>query len=104
VSITYVFAFDVQGGIWVTSLVSNRVVRVRADREIETVETAFAAGIMAREHIRRIPGTALKHVTSISLGDHDRRTVFLGSLHGECIHRFRSPVPGVPAPFSDTAP
>jgi hypothetical protein len=43
-------------------------------------------------------------VTSVSFGDHDRRTVFLGSLHGECIHRFRSPVPGVPAPFSDTAP
>ncbi|MBA2602830.1 MAG: SMP-30/gluconolactonase/LRE family protein, partial [Acidobacteria bacterium] len=71
------FAFDVQGGIWVTSLVSNRVVRVRADREIETVETAFAAGIMAREHLGRIPGTTLQHVTSLSFGDHDRRTVFL---------------------------
>jgi len=59
-------------------------------------------------HFSRVtPGQfsqALKHVTSLSFGDHDRRTVFLGSLHGECIHRFRSPVPGVPAPFSDTAP
>jgi len=110
------FAFDVEGGIWVTSLVSNRVVRVRAGGEIETivaevddefvdaVETAFAAGIMAREHLGPIPRTTLQHVTSLSFGDHDRRTVFLGSLHGECIHRFRSPVPGVPAPFSDTAP
>ncbi len=110
------FAFDMQGGIWVTSLVSNRVVRVRPDKVIEiiveevndefveAVETAFAAGIMAREHLGRIPGTTLQHVTSLSFGDHDRRTVFLGSLHGECIYRFRSPVPGVPAPFSDTAP
>jgi sugar lactone lactonase YvrE len=110
------FAFDVEGSIWVTSLVSNRVVRVRADGAIDTilaevndafveaVETAFAAGMMATEHLGRIPGTTLQHVTSLSFGDGDRRTVFLGSLHGECIHRFRSPVPGVPAPFSDAAP
>lgn len=110
------FAFDVDGGIWVTSLVSNRVVRVDAERKIETivadvndpfveaVEAAFAAGVMGREHLGAIPGTTLQHVTSVSFGDHDRRTVYLGSLHGECIYRFRSPVPGVPAPFSDTAP
>jgi sugar lactone lactonase YvrE len=110
------FAFDVEGGIWVTSLVSNQVVRVGADGNIETivaevndefvnaVETAFAAGIMAREHLGRIPGTTLQHVTSLSFGDGDRRTVFLGSLHGECIYRFRSAVAGVAAPFSDRAP
>lgn len=110
------FAFDEEGGIWVTSLVSNKVVRIRADREIETivaevngafvdaVETAFVAGTMAREHLGLIPRTTLQHVTSLSFGDRDRRTVFLGSLHGECIHRFRSRVPGVPAPFSHTVP
>lgn len=110
------FAFDVEGGIWVTSLICNRVVRVRSDGSIETivaeangafvetVETAFAAGIMTSEHLGRIPGTKLQHVTSLSFGDHDRRTVFLGSLHGECIYRFRSQVPGVPAPFSDAVP
>jgi len=108
------FAFDVEGGIWVTSLISNRVVRVRTDGGIETivaetndafvdaVETAFAAGIMASDHLGRIPGTRLQHVTSLSFGGHDRRTVFLGSLHGECLYRFRSHIPGVPAPFSDT--
>jgi sugar lactone lactonase YvrE len=110
------FAFDVEGGIWVTSLISNSVVRVRSDGRIETivaevndafvdaVETAFAAGLMASDHLGRIPGTRLQHVTSLSFGDHDRRTVFLGSLHGECIYRFRSHIPGVPAPFSDTLP
>lgn len=71
------FAFDVEGGLWVTRLVSNRVVRVRADGEIETivaevndafvdaVEAAFAAGMMASEHLGRIPGTTLQHVTSL---------------------------------------
>ena len=109
------FAFDMEGGIWVTSLISNKVVRVRTDGSIETilaevndafvdaVETAFASGIMASEHLGPIPGTTLQHVTSVSFGDRDRRTVFLGSLHGECIYRFRSHVSGVPTPFSDTA-
>jgi sugar lactone lactonase YvrE len=106
-------AFDVEGGVWVTSLVSNRVVRLRADGVVETiveecnddfvdvVEAAIASGTMAAGHLGRIPGTQLQHVTSLSFGGIDRQTVFLGSLHGECVHRFHSPVPGVPAPFSD---
>ena len=88
--------------------------RLRADGEIETivaevndafvdaVETAFAAGVMASEHLGRIPGTTPQHVTSLSFGDHDRRTLFLGSLHGECTHP--EPRSRRPAPFSDTVP
>ncbi len=110
------FAFDVEGGIWVTSLVSNRVDRIRPGGGLETivadtddgfvaaVETAFAAGTMTAEHLGRIPEARLQHVTSLSFGDPDRQTVFLGSLHGDCLYRFRSPVPGVPAPFSDRVP
>ncbi len=107
------FAFDVEGGIWVTSVVSNRVVRVRPDGGADTVieecdddfveaaEAAFAGGAMGAEHLGRIPTTRLQHVTSVTFGGPDRRTVFLGSLHGDCLHAFRSAVPGVPAPFSD---
>ncbi len=63
------FAVDVESGIWVTTLVSNRLVRVCADGGIETVvaevndefvdavETAFAAGTMASQHLGRIPNT-----------------------------------------------
>lgn len=110
------FAFDREGGVWVTSLVSNRVVRIRTDGGIDTiveelneefveaVESAFTAGAMTPEHLGRIPGTQLQHVTSLSFGDRDRQTVFLGSLHGDGIYRFRSAIPGVPAPFSDRVP
>ena len=110
------FAFDVEEGLWVTSLVSNLVVRVRAGGPIETiveernapfvdeVERAFAAGTMSAEHLGRIPGVELQHVTSVSFGGRDRQSVFLGSLHGGCLYRFRSRVPGVAAPFSDRVP
>ena len=62
------FAFDGAGGIWITSLVSNRLLRVQ-DGTIETVledvnqehvdvvERAFAAGEMRQEHLGLIPGT-----------------------------------------------
>jgi sugar lactone lactonase YvrE len=107
-------AFDADGGVWVTSLVSNRVVRVAADGSIETVveeanpefidavEQAYGAGTMEASHLGVIPGTRLQHVTSIAFGGEDGRTAFLGSLHGDCVYRFRVDVTGIPAPYSQT--
>ncbi len=100
------FAFDETGGIWITSLVSNRLLRLRPDGRLETVieeldqefvsrtERAFAAGAMSAEHLGPIPGTRLQHVTSVAFGGPDLRSVYLGSLHNTCIHRFRAPVAG----------
>ena len=93
------FAFDEEGGLWVTSLVSNRLVRFHDDR-IETVledvnpdfvdrvERAFASRTMAAEHLGRIPRTLLQQVTSVAFGGPDRRTVYLGSLHGTACTAF----------------
>jgi sugar lactone lactonase YvrE len=92
------FAFDESGGIWITSLVSNRLLRVH-DGVVETVledvnqdhvdgvERAFAAGEMRQEHLGPIPGTTLQQLTSLAFGGTDRRTVYLGSLHGTCVYR-----------------
>lgn len=99
------FAFDDEGGIWITSLISNRLLRV-ADGRPETIledvdagfvdqaERAFAAGRMGREHLGPIPGTTLQQLTSLAFGGPDRRTVYLGTLHGSCLYRFRSDVAG----------
>jgi len=95
------FAFDVDGGIWITSLVSNRVARFHDDRLdiviedlnagfVDDVEQAFSAGTMDAPHLGRIPGTQLQHVTSISFGGADWRTASLGSLHGTCVYQFRA--------------
>jgi sugar lactone lactonase YvrE len=100
------FAFDDEGGLWVTSLVSNRLVRFHRDRIevvledvnaefVERVEQAFASRTMAAEHLGRIPGTRIQQLTSVAFGGPDLRTVYLGSLHGSCIYRFRSDVAGV---------
>jgi len=94
------FAFDTGGGVWITSLVSNRVARFHDDRLdvviedlnpefVADVEQAFSAGTMDAPHLGRIPGTRLQHVTSISFGGADWRTAWLGSLHSTCVYQFR---------------
>jgi sugar lactone lactonase YvrE len=105
-------AFDAEGGLWVTSLVSNRLLRFH-EEQIETVledvnerfvaeaEQAFASGTMAPEHLGRIPDTLIQQLTSVAFGGPDRRTVYLGTLHGSCVYRFRTDVPGAILPHWD---
>lgn len=93
------FAFDRAGRLWITSLISNRLLCVSEDG-IETiladenqefvaaVDQAFAAGEMRKEHLGVVPGTRLQQLTSVAFSV-DQQEVFLGSLHAECIYRFR---------------
>ena len=108
------FTFDQEGGIWATSLISNRLVRFDGDGvytiveeantdHVDAVEAAFAAGEMHAAHLGPIPGTRLQHVTSIAFGGPDLRTAFIGCLHTDCIFRFRADVAGVAPPHWDFA-
>jgi sugar lactone lactonase YvrE len=100
------FAFDVEGGIWITSLVSNRLLRLVNDaletiiedsdpEYVTAVEQAFLAGQMRSEHLGPVPGRTLQQLTSLAFGGVDMRTVYLGSLHADCLYRCRVPVAGV---------
>lgn len=98
------FAFDEAGGVWVTSLMSNRLLRVHEEKgvqtviedadadHVDTVDRAFVSGRMRAEHLGPIPCTRLQHLTSIAFGGPDVRP--LGSLHGACVYRFRTAVAG----------
>lgn len=104
------FAFDAEGGIWVTSLLSNRVLRLRPDGgqdvlieelnsdHVEAVQGAYDTDVMPPSALGPIPGVRFQHLTSIAFGGSDRRTAWLGCLHGECIYAFRSEVPGATMP------
>lgn len=103
------FAFDEEGGLWVTSLVSNRLLRLTDDTLttviedcnsafVDRVETAFAQRRMAAEHLGPIPGTRLQQLASLAFGGPDRRTVYLGSLHASSLYRFEAPVAGAALP------
>ncbi len=98
--------FDAFGGAWVTCIVSNRVYVVRPDgeRQLVLADTDEAhlqryvddlqARRLTRESIWTCGASALGNVSSLCFAGPQRRTVFLGSLLGERVLCFDSPVPG----------
>ncbi len=98
--------FDQEGGIWITSIVSNRVIRISAEGEqqvmlqdndpahLEWVEAAFQDGSMGRPHLDRCQSERLKNVSSLAFGGPDLKHIYLGCLLGDAIAVYESPVPG----------
>lgn len=99
-------AFDEEDHLWVTSIVSNQLIRIapngRSDvlledsvaEHVDAVERALAEGRMGREHFYTIKSRRLRNIASVAFGGPDRRTVYLGSLMGTTLAMLRSPVPG----------
>ena len=101
-------AFDAEGGIWETSIVSNRLIHIAANgaqtvvledcdpAQVERVENAYRAGQLGRQHIDRIDARVLKSLSSIAFGGDDLRTAFFGVLLGARLPSIRLPVAGAP--------
>jgi len=101
-------SMDVEGGAWITSVASNRILRVLPDgswqqfshdvdpSHLTAVREAVAAGTLNRDLLYRNPARMLPNVTSIAFGGPDLRTAFVGSVSGKAIGRFTAPVAGVP--------
>jgi hypothetical protein len=100
--------FDAEGGVWITSIVTNRVIRVRPDgaheiviedadpAHVAWVEAAYRAGELGRPHLDRIASRRLANISSLAFGGPDLRTAYLGCLLGDSIALFDSPVAGHP--------
>ncbi len=101
-------AFDAEGGIWITSIVSNRVIRVLPDGSqqlmledcdlvhVDWVEKAFLAGEMGRPHLDKASGCLLKNISSLAFGGPGLRTAYLGCLLDDRVAYFDAPVAGHP--------
>lgn len=99
--------FDEAGGIWIVSVVSNRVIRIDSDGEqtviledadeshVDWVENAFQGGTMGRAHLDIIRSQRLRSVSSIAFGGPERRLSYLGCLLGTSIVTFMTPVAGI---------
>ena len=101
-------AFDAEGHVWITSIISNRVIRVAPDgsqtliiedadaEHVAWVEAAFVAGELGRPHLDSVRSTRLRNISSLAFGGPDLRTAYLGCLLGDSLAAFRSPVAGHP--------
>jgi sugar lactone lactonase YvrE len=101
-------AFDDSGGVWIVSIVSNRVIRVAPDggqtvilddsdpEHLAWVEQAFQNHLMGRPHLDQVKSKHLKNISSIAFGGKDLKTVYLGCLLGDTVTSFRSEIAGAP--------
>jgi gluconolactonase len=104
------FAFDAFGNLWITLILSERLVALTPEGELLTLlddghplalaefERHFAAGTVTPDAMGACKGTLAPCMASITFGGPDLCTVYLGSLMGTKLASFRSPVPGLPLP------
>ena len=99
-------AFDSEGCIWVTSIVSNRVIRVDPSGaqeiiledsdpdHLDWVENAFQAGQLGRPHLDNVKSNTLMNISSLAFGGPDLKDIYLGCLLGDKVAKLRSPIAG----------
>jgi sugar lactone lactonase YvrE len=103
---------DSEGSAWVTSIVSNRVVKVATNgtvsiliedsdpRHLKQVEDAFQSSTMGRPHLDGVKSRVLRNISSLAFGGPHLRTAYLGCLLDDRIPFFEAPVSGaVPRHF-----
>jgi len=101
-------AFDVEGQVWIASILTNQLLRVAPDGKSEIFledsdpahvawfEAAYAADALDRPHMDRIVSKRLRNISSIAFGGDDLRSGYLGCLLGDSIASVRMPVAGLP--------
>jgi len=102
-------AFDTYGNIWLTMIFADRLVAITPDGDALTLfedgnseatiafERAFASGNpVPFEVVAKTGGKVAPWLASVTFGGSDLKTVYLGSLKGDNIPYFRSPVAGLP--------
>jgi gluconolactonase len=102
------FAFDAHGNLWVTLVMTDKLVAITPEGEVLTVlddsnpEAArrlnqhYEARTLTPEIMGACAGTLAPWMASLTFGGPDLRTVYLGSLRGTTLPSFRSPVAGLP--------
>lgn len=102
------FAIDSAGNLWITLVLTERLVALTPEGEVLTLlddgnpaalaeyERHYQAGTTTPELMASCKGTLAPMMASIAFGGPDLRTVYLGSLAGDTLPWFRSPVAGLP--------
>lgn len=99
---------DTEGYLWITSIVSNSVVRVNpttgettlmlqdVDQDhIQWVESAFLKHEMGRPHLDKVNSARLQNISSLAFGGNDLLTLHLGCLLGDKVAVIASKYQGI---------
>lgn len=101
------------GGLLVTSIISNRLLRVTPDGRVEriledadpahlaAIEAAFVSGGLDRAHLETVRSRVLGHLSGAAFGGANLRRLYLGSLLGESVAVLEAPFAGCRPPHFD---
>lgn len=105
--------YDAEGGVWITSVFSNRLMRIAPGGEqrvlledndsrfVARIEEQFARGELVRDVHPEVPAKLIRNLSSSAFGGEDLRTLYLGCLQDSRIYRMPSPVAGARPPHWD---
>ncbi|MEX2518437.1 MAG: SMP-30/gluconolactonase/LRE family protein [Paracoccaceae bacterium] len=100
-------ALDVEGALWITSIVSNRVIRVMPGGEqrvmledmdsahVDWAEEAWESDRLGRPHLDQAKSSALRNISNLAFAGEGLGQAVLGCLLGDRLARFDSPAPGL---------
>jgi sugar lactone lactonase YvrE len=99
---------DNQGYLWITSIISNSIVRVNPDTGKTTlmlqdadqshlawVEKAYLAHKMGREHLDNVQSSLLQNISSLAFAGKDLSCIYLGCLLGDSIAKISTNFSGL---------
>ncbi|WP_186183115.1 SMP-30/gluconolactonase/LRE family protein [Burkholderia gladioli] len=102
------FAFDSYGNIWITLILNEKLIALTPEGDVLTLlddgvpealtayEKHYAQATTTPELMGACKGTIAPMMASVTFGGPDLKTVYLGSLAGNTLASFRSPVAGLP--------
>jgi len=101
-------AFDVEGGLWIACVVSNRVIRIAPDMTwkilfedidvgaFNAIAAAHSKGLLTRDMIVESRGSRVSNLSSLAFGGPDLMTLYFGGLGLSAVQVARTPVAGMP--------
>ncbi len=100
---------DSEGGLWVTSIISNRVLHITENttatvledsdaHHLAWVEAAYTSDSLDRQHLDKAASKCLRNISNLAFGGDDLKTAYLGCLLGDKIASFQTEVAGSPLP------
>lgn len=102
---------DSEGCFWITSIFSNKLIRVFPNGEKETlledsnlgylnaIEEAYKTGTLTRLLMNKIKSKKLKNISSLAFGGKDLKDIYMGCLLGEEIAYFTNNIAGLKPAF-----
>lgn len=101
-------AFDAYGNLWGTLIFGEKLFAITPDGELRIlfddgdpaaileVERHFFAGTVEPQHMAACKSSVAPWMASLTFGEPDLKTVYIGTLMGNTIPYFQSPVAGLP--------